>query len=347
MIKKILFFLLALSVCLPLLSSCQKQREITYYQYFDTVITLSAERESRKSFDAHVQSAETEIFYYHKLFDIYHEYSGMQNLASLNRTAGSGTPLKIEPALFDFLSECVRLYMLTGGHTNVMMGAVTSLWNEARENAAQGAAALPSEEILSKALAHTDIESLVLDAEQGTAYITDPQASIDVGAFAKGYAAERVAEHLSERGVKNGFVLNFGGNLRVIGGNGNDEPFTSGILNPLPNSLDRYALLLSLFDSSLVTSGSYFRYFEIEGERYHHLIDPATARPASTFVSVSVLGKDSGLCDALSTALFVMDLAEGEALMQTLEGYEAVWILPSGALHYTDGVEGYIVENKK
>ena len=114
MIKKILSLFLVLSFCLPFLSSCQSKREITYYQYFDTVITLSAEHESRAAFDAHAQSAETEIFYYHKLFDIYHEYSGMQNLASLNRAAGSGTPLKIEPALFDFLLECVRLYTLTG-----------------------------------------------------------------------------------------------------------------------------------------------------------------------------------------------------------------------------------------
>ncbi len=344
MLKRIVTLLLFLSLSLSCLFSCAVRQEVTYYQYFDTVVTLTAEKMARSDFEKYCAEAEKEISFYHKLFDIYHEYAGVTNLSSVNRGAGSGEPTRIEKELFDFLSEGVRLYEATGGHMNVMMGAVTSLWNEARANAARGTDALPSEAALTEAKKHIAIESLVLDRENLTAYISDPKASIDVGAFGKGYAAERVAAHLKKNGVRDGFVLDFGGNIRVIGGRENGEAFTSGIHDPNADSLGNYALLLSLNDGSLVTSGSYFRYFEIAGERYHHLIDPKTAAPANRFVSVSVLGKDSGLCDALSTALFVMEKEEGEALIRSLDGYEAVWILPTGEMLCTDGIASHIAK---
>ena len=157
-----------------------------------------------------------------------------------------------------------------------------------------------------------------------------------------GYYAQ-INYHNTPKKISN---LEYDGFFKWLGNRKSGVPFTSGIHDPLENALGTYALLLSLDDCSLVTSGSYFRYFEIDGVRYHHLIDPETARPADRFVSVSVLGKDSGVCDALSTALFVMDRAEGEALVDSLEGYEAVWILPSGEMLYTKGMEKYIIEKQ-
>ena len=344
MLKRIGAFLLVFAAVTLSLSSCSRSREVSYYQYFDTVITLSATSMARADFESYAEGAEKEISTYHRLFDIYHEYAGMNNLRTVNLAAGKGVPVPIDPRLFDFLCTAVALHEVTGGYMNVMMGSVTSLWNTARENAHSGAAALPSEAALAEAKNHTAIESLVLDRENGTAYIKDPAASLDVGAFGKGYAAERVAEYLRECGVRDGFVLDFGGNLRVIGNRGDGVPFTSGIHDPLQDALGNYALLLSLDDCSLVTSGSYFRYFEIEGKRYHHLIDPESARPAERFASVSVRGKDSGICDALSTALFVMEKEAGEALIESLDGYEAVWILQNGEVFYTGGTENYVVK---
>jgi thiamine biosynthesis lipoprotein len=100
---------------------------------------------------------------------------------------------------------------------------------------------------------------------------------------------------------------------------------------------------LSMKNNALVTSGSYIRYFEIAGKRYHHLIDPETAHPADAFVSVSILGPDSGVCDALSTALFVMTKEEGEALIENLDGYEAVWICSDGKILKSAGMDAYIL----
>ena len=352
MIKKIVALAVALVLLLPSLVSCdngsfvgfRQPREVTYYQYFDTVINLSSVRMTKKEFEGHIAAAEERIKEYHRLFDIYYEYSGIQNLCTLNRAAGKGEPTKLSDSLFSFLESAVELYGVTGGKMNVMLGAVTSLWNTARRDAAKGEAALPAEAALAEAKKHISIESLVLDKENKTAYINDPLASIDVGAFAKGYAAERVAELLLSRGVKEGFVLDFGGNLRVLGGRAEGEPFVAGIHDPSTEVAGNYVEQVQLCDGSLVTSGSYFRYFEIAGKRYHHLIDPESARPADRFASVSVMGKDSGLCDALSTALVVSTYEEGCALIQSLEGYEAVWILPSGEILRTDGIDNYIVQ---
>ncbi len=343
MIKKAGAFLLLLSMLLPLLASCGAEREKIYYQYFDTVITISATYEGTRAFEENTAAAEEEIAKYHKLFDIYHEYSGISNLCTVNRAAGK-EPVPIDAALFNFLLEAKALYAKTNGHLNVMMGAVTSLWNTARTSAEDGTAVLPSEGALAEAMAHCAIESLVLDEKNKTAYICDPKASLDVGAFGKGYAAERVAEHLVSLGVENAYVLDFGGNLRVIGAPHDRDYFTAGIHAPEASEGGEYILRLSMKNNSLVTSGSYFRYFEVGGKRYHHLIDPETGYPADLFSSVSILGPDSGVCDALSTALFVMTQAEGEALIASIEGYEAVWLAKNGEISKSAGIDAFVLD---
>lgn len=344
MAKKIGSFLLVLALLLPSLFSCGAEQEKTYYQYFDTVITISSTFSARKTFHQRADAAEKMIAEYHKLFDIYHEYAGVNNLCTVNHAAGKAA-VPIETELYDFLVQAKNLYTETGGHMNVMMGAVTSLWNTARDNAESGQAALPTEEALAEAKKHIAIESLVLDAEKQTAYISDPDASLDVGAFGKGYAAERVVELLVSLGVDGAYVLDFGGNLRVIGAPHDREYFTAGIHDPsMGETMGKYALKLALRDAALVTSGSYIRYFEIAGKRYHHLIDPETAYPADRFVSVTVLGEDSGVCDALSTALFVMTEDEGTALIDAMEGYEAVRIFADGKMIKSAGIDALVID---
>ncbi len=343
MVKKIGVLSLLLSLLLPVLTSCGAEREKIYYQYFDTVITVSVTYGGARAFEKNTAAAEEEIAKYHKLFDIYHEYSGVNNLCTVNRAAGK-TAVPIDTELYDFLVQAKNLYAQTNGHMNVMMGAVTSLWNKARDNVASGASALPTEAALAEAKKHIAIDSLVLDREKQTAYISDPAASLDVGAFGKGYAAERVSEHLVSLGVDGGYVLDFGGNLRVIGAPHDREYFTAGIHDPrTAENSGKHVLRLSMKNNALVTSGSYIRYFEIAGKRYHHLIDPETGYPASTFTSVSILGPDSGVCDALSTALFVMTQEEGDTLLDSMEGYGAVWIYPDGKIVKSDGIEPYIL----
>ena len=150
-----------------------------------------------------------------------------------------------------------------------------------------------------------------------------------------------IARGLEERGVT-GYVLNVGGNVRTIGTKPGGVGWTVGVEDPLGG--DGYIAYLSLSGESLVTSGSYQRYYIVDGKRYHHIIDPDTLMPAEGFVSVSVLTKNSALGDALSTALFCMTLEEGSALVESLDGVEAEWVFPDGTRELSSGWGNYAIE---
>ena len=315
-----------------------------YYSYFDTVSYVydyagdSAERFDERSAEvSHVLSE------YHQLFDIYHEYSGVVNLCTLNRAAG-GEALAIDGRLVDFLLYAKEMYELTGGEMNVMLGAVLRPWHDCREAAASdpAGASIPDEETLREAARHTGIELLEIDAERGTARIADSEASIDVGALGKGYAAERAAEFLERDGAQ-GYVLNIGGNIRCIGDRPDGSGWVTAIRDP-DRAAEGYACSLRIRDTACVTSGVYERYFTVGGVRYHHIIDKDTLYPAAYYASLTVVTRDSALADALSTALFCMPYEDGAKLAQSIGGVELLWIFPDGEQRSTPGFAELIEE---
>ncbi|MGX8692895.1 MAG: FAD:protein FMN transferase [Clostridia bacterium] len=314
-----------------------------YYSYFDTVsYVYDYAGDSAERFDDRSAEVSHILQEYHELFDIYHEYAGVTNLCSLNKAAG-GKAMELDPRLIDFLLDARELYDTTGGEMNVMLGAVLRLWHDCREAASDDPAnaSVPPEEALREAYAHTDIGLLEINAEKHTARISDPQASIDVGALGKGYAVERAAEWLERDGAA-GYVLNVGGNIRCIGTRPDGSGWVTAIRNP-DTSAEDYALRLRIADTACVTSGVYERFFTVEGVRYHHIIDKDTLLPAAYYDSLTVVTKDSGLADALSTALFCMPWEESRALAEKL-GAEALWIFPDGEQRMTPGFEGLIQE---
>jgi thiamine biosynthesis lipoprotein len=191
-------------------------------------------------------------------------------------------------------------------------------------------------EKLRKAAEHTDISSLIIDKENNTVTITDPEVRLDVGAIAKGYAVEMVAQKLEKMGVS-GYVLNVGGNVRTVGSKADGKPWTVGVENPFDDESKPYIAYLALAGESVVTSGSYQRYYVVNGKRYHHIIDPETLMPSEGFTSVSIRCTSSAMGDALSTALFCMDLESGKALIESIEGAEAMWVLHDGTTECTNG----------
>ena len=354
--KGFAFFLLA---CLLFLNACalqtgngagsaepQANEPIgkVYYTYFDTVSYVydyagdSAERfEDRSAEVSHI------LLEYHQLFDIYHEYSGVTNLCTLNKAAG-GDALEVDPKLIDFLLDAKEMYELTGGEMNVMLGAVLRLWHDCREAAEEdpASAAIPGAEELRQAYSHTGIDLLEIDPERHTVRIADPEASIDVGALGKGYATERAAEYLEREGAS-GYVLNIGGNIRCIGDRPDGSGWATAIRDP-DNSTEDYACRIRIRDTACVTSGVYERYFTVNGRQYHHIIDKDTLYPAEYYTSLTVVTRDSALADALSTALFCMPPEEGKALVESIGGVEALWIFPDGTERQTPGFAELIEE---
>ena len=320
-----------------------KPRGNVNFTYFDTVsYVYTYAGDSDEEFGKNSESVFEILSKYHQLFDIYHEYSGVTNLRTLNLNAG-GEAMKVEPELIDFLLYAKELYALTGGEMNVMMGSVLRLWHDARTLASDSpsAAYVPDMAALTEANKHTSIDLLEIDVENSTVRIADPKASIDVGALGKGYATEKAAKYLEEKGVTS-YVLNIGGNIRIIGTKPDGAGWNTGITNPHGGE---YALYINIADISCVTSGDYERYYTVNGVKYHHIIDKDTLMPSDYFSSITVLTSDSGLADALSTALFSMSLEDGQALIEGIDiEVEVLWIAKDGAQYTTEGFGRYVIE---
>lgn len=325
-----------LSILLLLLCSCSEvpaePKSRTYYEYFNTEsVIISYSGDTDANFAAITERAKKMLGEYHRLFDIYHDYSGISNLKTVNDKAGKEA-VEVDGRIIDLLKLGKEMYELTDGRVNIAMGSVLSLWHDARAGDEEGNHTLPKDSDLNFAALHTDISSIVIDEKASTVYISDEHTSIDVGAIAKGYATEKIALALSEDPDldANGYALNIGGNIRLIGTKA-DGDWRIGITNPIKTSTDPYVKIVSVSDTSVVTSGDYERFFTVDGKKYHHIIDGSTLYPAEYYHSVTVIAKDSALADALSTALFTMNINDGYELVKSLDGVEALWVRTTGA----------------
>ncbi len=316
---------------------------MVYFTFFDTVsYVYSYAEDAAESFAANCDGVSAILEEYHRLFDIYYEHSGVNNLKTINQNAGK-EPVKVDRKLIDFLLYAKELYTLTDGEMNVMMGSVLSLWHDCREAAdvSPENATIPTREALDEAALHTDISLLEIDEENLTVRIADPKARIDVGALGKGYATEMAAQYLKAKSA-NGYVLNIGGNIRIIGHKPDGSGWGTGIKNPADPT--QYALKLTIANTSCVTSGDYERFFVVGGVKYHHVIDKDTLMPSTHFSSVSIITENSGLADALSTALFTMSYEDGLALVNRIGGVEVLWIKADGTQLQTPGLAALIME---
>lgn len=313
------------------------------FDYFDTVTTITGYAKSQEAFDEIAGAALAELAEYHKLFTVYHRYDGMENLCTINELVdGAHRTVTVDERIIDMLLYAKDMYEKTDGTVNIAMGSVLSLWHEYRQEGINDpqAAKLPPMEKLEEAAEHTDINDLIIDEEACTVTLADPAMKLDVGAVAKGYAVEMVAQSMEAQGVT-GYVLNVGGNVRTIGTKGDGAKWLVGIENPEEDSENAYLAYLELSGESLVTSGSYQRYYVVDGKRYHHIIDPETLLPSEGYVSVSVVCDSSADGDALSTALFCMDFEVGLALVESLPDTEAMWVLKDGTRQESSGFGNY------
>lgn len=337
------FCALVTLICSMLLNGCaislrkNEPKSFVLYDYFDTVITVTA-YDTESSFERAKEIIAAEAAEYHRLCDIYHEYDGLNNAATLNRLAGTA-PVPVDPRLAELLEFGKEMYSATNGCCNIMMGAVLKLWHTVREAVELGAdpeGVMPKESDLLEAARHCDISTLEISAEAGTAWIRDADASMDLGAVSKGFAAEKIAQELKSLGFS-GYALNFGGNVRTVGPKPGGDPWVVGIQSPEDESGQSYFEATEFVDAALVTSGSYQRYFDWDGVRYHHIISPDTLYPENEYISVSIRSADSALADALSTAVFNMAPEEGFAFIHMTPGVEAFWILPDGSSFHSEG----------
>ena len=337
--KKTIAFILALVL---LLSGCSmgqpqtKQYTATFLELFDTVTTMTGLAESQEAFTADAQAIRDELEIYHQLFDIYNDYDGINNLKTVNDNAGIA-PVKVDRKIIDLLLDCRAYYELTGGLVDVTLGSVLRLWHEARNDGLDDPANayLPDQAALEEAAKHRGWDKVIIDEDASTVYISDPSLSLDVGAIAKGWAAQRISTLIPQ-----GMMVSVGGNVCAPGPK--DENGTRWVVGVQhPDGGNDYLHTIYLSSGSVVTSGDYQRCYMVSGEIYHHIIDPATLYPSTHWRSVTIVCADSGLADTLSTALFLLPLEEGKALLERC-GADAMWVHANGDCYYTPGFEALI-----
>lgn len=336
-----------------LLSGCSTGNAVsTYTKYsgefmdtFDTVVIVVAYASSREEFDDIFETAHSGFTEMHRLFDIYHSYDGVNNIKTINESAGKDK-VKVDRAVIDLLEASKDIYGKTKGTVNIAMGPVLKLWHDYREkgNADPNNTQLPSLQELQYANRFTDIDKVIIDEKALTVFLKEKGMSLDVGAIAKGYATEVIAERLISEGYDS-VLISAGGNIRAIGRpkDGIRSKWGVGIKDPdspLEWSTDEDNLIDVAFvsDTSVVSSGGYERYYTVAGKDYNHIIDPKTLMPSSYYKAVTVVTEDSADADGLSTALFIMPPEESLAYAEGMEGVEAMWVMPDNTITMTPGM---------
>jgi len=247
-------------------------------------------------------------------------------LSRINRDAhAAAVPVSVEMARL--IVRAAEFSELSGGAFEITYAAVGHLYDYRNR-------IRPSDEELEKARAAVGWRGLVLDSQARTVRFARPGMRIDLGGFAKGHAVDNATAILRRRGVAHAMV-SAGGDSRVIGDR-RGRPWTIGVRDP--RNPGKVAAMLPLEDVSISTSGDYERYFDADGTRFHHLIDPATGKSPREIQSVTVLADDGLTSEALSKIVFVLGVERGMALVESQSGVDAVVVDAAGALHFSSGL---------
>ena len=335
--KRLFSLLLVLLMIFPHpIAMAETKYSRNIFGYFDTVISLMGYTDSQEEFDRVCDEAAQQLKYLHQLFDGYNSYPDLHNLWYVNRHAGS-SPVQVDQPFFDLLSRAKEMQSKPGYEkVNIAMGAVLVLWHEAREEGV-----LPDAKALEEASRHTDLSQVILDEENRTVYFADPLIRLDLGAVAKGYAADYVKALLEEKMPS--FLISLGGNVYA-----GDAPLDGrkrwGVSVQCPDGVPPIQFgsdMLEVFYTtrmSLVTSGDYQRYMEVDGVRYHHIIDPDTCMPATHLRAVTIVCESGFLADYLSTLLFLLPYEDGMALINSIPDAGALFVLADGSVTMSEAL---------
>lgn len=347
-----LALVLALALAAAGTTGCAFEPTYTKYTYqfygtFDTLVQFVGYAASQGEFDAYAKQGEQRFVALNKLFDIYHAYEGLNNAKTINDNAGVA-PVKVDEELVDLILLAKEWYAKTDGKCDITAGPLTAVWKKYRDLADEdpSLAQVPPQAELAEAASHRGIDKVVVDEAAGTVFLQEKGMVLDLGAVAKGFTCEIVAQELQKAGMTS-VIVDGGGNIRLVGrpNDGLRKRWGVGIQNPdgNPDKPDDTPLdIVFLHDTSFVTSGDYERYFTVDGVRYCHLVDPDTMQPARHFRAVGIVYPDSGVADFMSTTLFLLPYEQGRALVESIPGMEALWVLEGNELRMTDGLRPYL-----
>ncbi|MCL1818021.1 MAG: FAD:protein FMN transferase [Spirochaetaceae bacterium] len=255
------------------------------------------------------------------------------DIARLNAAAGKEAVVVARETL-EVVEAGLAFSRASGGAFNIAVGPLVNLWGIGTERAA-----VPPREAIDEALSHIDFTKVQTDARAGTVFLRDQGMALDLGAIAKGYAADQAAEVLREAGAGPA-IIDLGGNILVLGTRPGGAPWRIGVQNPAKERGQILGVIAARGGTSVVSSGAYERFFTAgDGQRYHHILDTRTGRPVRNGLSqVTVTALSSREADALSTTLFALGLRAGLEFMEKTPGAEALFVTEDKLLYATPGM---------
>lgn len=292
--------------------------------YFDTVISVTI-------YDSNDEALLDECFVladkYENMLSRTKEGSDIWNI-----NHAKSMPVSVSKDTADLLSISLKYAKLSDGKVDPTIGAISPLWNfsESSDHI------IPDYDKLTEAVSHVNYKSITI-SDNRSVTLSDSLAQIDLGFIAKGFIADRMKDYLCSQGVESA-LINLGGNVVAIGSKPNGDSFHVGIQEPFA-ATGSTAATLPVNDLSVVSSGIYERYFELNGNIYHHILDTETGYPIrNNLFEVTILSPYSVDGDALSTTCLVLGLEKGMELIESLDGIEALFITDDGVLHTSSGV---------
>ena len=352
--KRKISLMMVLVLLFSILSSCKPKLRtkfsFNYFDSFDTLVKATGYFYSQSEADEFDKKLAEKLKYYDHLFDCHKEHEGINNVFTINKMAGK-EKVKVDKALIDLISQAKTLGLKYDSNVNIAFGAIIELWEKSMTEALENdelKAAIPDMNELKERAKYASLNNIIIDKEENTVYISDEHTKLNLGAVAKGYAVELICNELKEDGFDS-VVISAGGNVKTIGHpNGEtDRKWTIGVENPYSASemkegdSEIYDILYTM-DKAIVTSGDYQRYFYgLDNVKYNHIIDTRTLSSARNFRAVTVITKDSGIADFLSTLLFTLTYEEGVEVLKDFPDTEALWINFDNTEFYTDGLKHY------
>jgi len=251
---------------------------------------------------------------------------------AINASAGI-EPVQVSEDTFEVIQSSLHYGDLSKGAFDSTIGPLVTLWGIGSDNAK-----LPSQAEIDTKLPLIDYNSVILNIEDKTVFLPLQGMALDLGAIAKGYAADEMYRILDENKV-NSAVINLGGNILVKGRKVDNTPWRVGVQNPF-DTRGAYIGVVSISDQTVVTSGIYERFFELDGQRYHHILNPATGYPVNNnLASVTIITSKSIDADAYSTVLFASGLEAGLELANGSNEIMAIFVTKDKKVYVSDGVE--------
>lgn len=268
----------------------------------------------------------------HRLEELLSTWISTSELSRVNALAGR-EPVKVSRDTLAILKRSLEIAKLTDGGFNIAIGPAVEAWSVMDRQH------IPEEAELQTIRPLVDLSAITLDESGGTVFLARSGMRVDIGGIGKGYAADMAAKAMQRAGATGGVVA-LSGDIKTFGQSPDGSHFSFGIQHPREQGA--VLAFVNLQEEAISTAGDYERFFEKDGVRYHHILDPLTLRPARGCQSVTVVAREGTMADGLDTGLFVMGPQRAMELVERLPGVEAIIIDQAGRILVSSGLKGRV-----